>query len=134
MSVKVDVITELNLFITQVAGSISDQDLVRYQELIQNTPGYQPTLNTLFDARTVAENLVTPENLIRISSSTPFDASVKRAYVVNDEKASMLATVFGTTSSINDKFFVTYKLDDACEWLGISPDDLNKSSIFKVNQ
>ena len=134
MTVKVDVIPELNLFITQATGKLSDQDLAQYQKSIPATPGYKPTLNTLFDARSVAENLVTPENLIRISTSTPFDTSVKRAYVVSDEKASMLATVFGTTSSIDDKFFVSFQLDDACEWLGISLDDLNRSSIYKDSQ
>ncbi len=132
MPVKIEILTDLGLFITRTAGKMDDQLLAQYQESIYLLPGYKPTLNTLFDARLFSENLISPEGLIRFSSSTPFDASVKRAYIVCDEKAGMLATLFGsTTSAASENFLVTYKLEDACEWLGVAYDVVAASSIFK---
>ena len=133
MSIKISIIEELNLFLTVVDGKADDQIASRYQESILSLPGYRPTLNTLMDARLVTDNTMSPENLVRLSTSTPFDQSVKRAYVVDNEKAAMLATIFGTTSSGNENYFVTFNIDDACEWFGFSFEDIKNSSAYKDN-
>ena len=131
MPVKAEVISELNLFLTRANGSLGDQDLVVYQESITSMPGFSSELNTLLDARDVTENLLSQENLIRYSSKTPFAASVRRAYVVRDEKAGMFATLFGTTTSDSENYFVTYSIDDACEWLGIEFDNIKNSIVYQ---
>jgi len=131
MAVKAEVITELNLFLTRASGSLSDQDLVAYQESIASMPGFSSELNTLLDGREVTENLLSQESLIRYSTKTPFASSVRRAYVVRDEKAAMYATLFGATSSDSDKYFVTYSIDDACEWLGIEFNSIKNSIVYQ---
>jgi len=134
MPVKTEVIADIGLFLTRAIGKVVDQDAFQLQESMINSADFSPKLNTLMDARLVTENLLSPETLIHLSSSTPFESSVKRVYVVSDEKESMFATLFGSTSSDNNKFFVTYDIDDACEWLGISFDDIKTSSVYKDDE
>ena len=134
MAVKAEVVSELDLFLTRAIGKLTDQDLFLYQETITKFPEYRPTLNTLFDGRSVTENLVSSESLIRISSRTPFDALVKRAYVVSNEKAGMYATLFGSTASASEHFFVTYNIEDACTWLGFTHKDIMNLSVYQDDE
>ena len=131
MSINISILDELNLFLTVVSGKADDQLATQFQDSITSLPGYRSSLNTLMDARLVTDNVMSPENLVRLSTSTPFDQSVKRAYVVDNEKAAMLATIFGTTSSGNENYLVTYNIDDACEWLGFSFDDIKNAPAYK---
>lgn len=128
--VQMEVLTDLGVFLTRVEGRVDDQLLGQYQESIVGLPNYSSMLNTLFDGSFITENAVSPESIIKFSSSTPFDASVKRAYIVSDEKSGMLATLFGSTTSNSENFLVTHKLDVACEWLGISYDAVKASSVY----
>jgi len=130
MSVKSQIFTELELFLLKVSGKISDQTAYEYQDAIPNMPGYKPTLNTLIDAREVTENLLSPSSIIRLSANTPFDATVKRAFVVNSDNESMLATLYGTTTSDQDKYLVTNKIDTACRWLGFNYTDISQSDVY----
>jgi len=133
MSINIEIIEKLNLFLTIVSGKVDDQMALQYQESIINLPGYRSTLNTLMDARLVTDNSLSPQNLVRLSANTPFDSSVKRAYVIDNEKAAMFATIFGTTSSGNENFFVTYNIADACDWLNVSYDTVMSASIYNDN-
>lgn len=130
MPVKMEVLTDLDLFVTKVSGKVDDQLLAQYQESIFKLPEYKPTLNTLLDARLISENQISPGGLIRFSSSTPFKKSVKRAYIVSDEKVGMLATLFGSTTSDSENFLVTYKVETACDWLGVPYDIILSSQVF----
>jgi len=131
MPVKAEVIVELGLFLTSVSGKVNDETAFQFQESITSFPNYNSTLNTLLDVRSIDKNLLSPDSLINLAANTPFDSSVKRAYVVNNEINAMLATLFGTTTSDNEHFFITYNIDDACEWLGFSFNDIKSSSVYK---
>jgi len=133
MSIKIDILPNLNLFLTRASGTIDDLRVFTHQDSIPNMKGFAPTLNTLLDARLVSNNLLSPENLAKLAANTPFDASVKRAYVVSDEKGGMLATLFGSTSSESEHFFVTYNIEDACEWLGFSFEEIKTSLVYQTD-
>lgn len=133
MPIKAEIITDLELLIIRAAGKIDDQSVMEFQAQIVYLPNFQPTLNIIIDARSVTDNLLSPEGVIKLSGDTPFEKSVKRAYVVADEQASIQATLLGSTSSIHKHFFVTYSIEDACEWLGISLDKINSSSVYNDN-
>jgi len=131
MPVKAEVIVDLGLFLTSVSGKVDDEIAFRFQEAITSFPNYNSKLNTLLDVRLLDQNLLSPDSLVNLAANTPFDSSVKRAYVVNSEINAMLATLFGSTTSDNDHFFITYNIDDACEWLGFSFNDIKSSIVYK---
>lgn len=133
MTIKAEIITDLELLIIRALGKIDDQGVMAFQAQMAHLPDFQPRLNIIIDARSVTDNLLSPEGVIKLSGDSPLEKSVKRAYVVGDEKASMQATLLGSTSSIHKHFFVTYSLEDACEWLGISLDAVNNSSVYIEN-
>jgi len=130
MPIKTDIISDLELALIKIEGKVDDRSAYKHLESIAELAGFKSTYNVMIDARLMTENLLSPEGVIKMSSDTPFEQSIKRAYVVGDEKAGMHATLFGSTASIEKYFFVTYDMEDACEWLGISPNDISTSSVY----
>jgi len=135
MPIKVDILTEHNLFMMKAVGLVDYNIMFDFQSSIKDVQGYKPTLNTLFDFSMVDNNLLSPESLIKFSATTPFEPGCQRAYVVHDEMAAILATIFGTTTSNNsDNFFVTFKIEDACEWLDIAYSEITQSDVYAVDK
>lgn len=130
MPVKTEIITDLELVLSKASGMVDDLSAIEHQALLASLPGFKPTYNFMIDARKVTENLLSPEGVIQMSGVTPFEASIRRAYVVGDEMTGMLATLSGSMVSTGKQFFVTYELEDACEWLGIPYNRIITSSVY----
>lgn len=132
MSIKVEILTGHNLFVMRADGLVDYKVILDFQSSVKDMQGYTPTLNTLFDLSLVDHNLVSPESLIKFSTTTPFEPTCRRAYVVSDEMAAILATIFGsTTSNDSENFFVTYKIEDACEWIDIPYNDIRALAMYQ---
>ena len=131
MPIKSDVISDCNLFLARATGKVDDTNVVNFQSEIVSLAGFKPTLNSLIDARAITENTVSSEGMLNLSADTPFDVTVKRAFVVPDEKTSILATLFATTTTDSEHFYITYNLEDACDWLGIDYETVLASPVYQ---
>jgi len=134
MPVKTQVFAQSGLVVTRAMGMIDDLSVLEHQSLIESLPGFESTFNYLIDARMITENLLSRDGVIQMSGATPFGPSIKRVYVVGDEKSCMLATLAGSVASMENRFYVTYEIKDACEWLGISYNEIINSSIYEDNE
>ena len=132
MAIKHEIILDLDLILTRVDGVVDDNATYESEELLSTIEGFKSNFNQLADARLVTENLITTDGLFKVGTVTPFDHNVKRAYVVNDKLASMYATLFGITASSGENYFVTYNIEEACDWLDIPYDVVMAASIYGI--
>jgi len=129
--IKSDVISDCNLFLARATGKVNDTNLVNFQSAIVSVAGFKPTLNFLIDARAITENTVSSEGMLNLSADTPFDVTIKRAFVVSDEKTSILATLYATTTTDSEHFYITYNLNDACDWLDVDYEIILASTVYQ---
>jgi len=130
MSISSEILLESSLVITRVEGVVDDNNVFKAESLLSTMDGFNSSFNQLADSRLVSKNLLTPDGLLKTSYVTPFSPSSRRAYVVNDELASMFATLFGVTVSETSNYLVTFEIEEACEWLGVAYKSVLATSIY----
>ena len=132
MSYQTEILTDYNLVLTRISGVMDDKSNFAYSSSLSKTKYFHSSYNQLADSRMATKNLLTHEGVIKISNSSAFEPSVKRAFVVNDEQAAMFATLFGVTTSESNNYFVTRDIHRACEWLGVSYAIVMAASLYQT--
>jgi len=101
---------------TRGTGVLTDADLLDHQRRLRSDPFFQRTLKQLADFRNLEGIEVTAEGVQRLADNNPFDATARRALVVDSPLAYGLARVF--VARVSDAVRIFQDHDEAMAWLG----------------
>ena len=102
-------------------GVVTAREIIDFQRALLRDPDFDSSLNHLYDGSAITEFDVSPEELLRVTSTVPFGTGSRQAFVFSDGLTvhgmfRMSQDLRGAKPGDSELF---HDLDEAREWLGL---------------
>jgi len=106
------------LVINVASGTVNAQEMMENQLALRNDPAFDESFRSLIDLRRAVDVDVSAEELRALALSSPFNARVRRAYVVNSPEQSVATRLYQAIIDAGaDTFRIFANWDEAVAWL-----------------
>lgn len=118
MAITFKIVPELKLVESVVTGTLTNEDILNHDRLLENSEGFDPTFNHLLDLMQMTESQVTAKGLRELAENTPFAKTCHRAYITNvkehEQRAGFLAILMDAP---DEHLLVTQNRQKALDWI-----------------
>jgi hypothetical protein len=125
MPIDFRVLTDHELALCRAWESVDDEDFRDHHEALVAHEAFHPSLNQLFDLRSVTQLDVTVEALRDLARRNPFGSEARRAIVIapgNPLTFGLARMYQGYAAEDPDRLVVQFDhVEGALDWLGVEP-------------
>jgi hypothetical protein len=107
------------LVMTSASGVLSREDVITHFQKLQNDPDLQPHFSELGDFTHVIRIDLTAEDIREFARTDIFSSQSRRAVVVGDDSAAVLAEMFALLRQVAGErgIRVFRRLEDGIDWI-----------------